>query len=222
MKNIVIVHGAWADGSGWQEVHRLLKARGYNVSLVQNPLTSLADDVAATSRVLARQDGPALLVGHSYGGVVITEAGGTDKVAGLVYVAAFAPDAGESVLGLIEGAPPPPVQSSQDQFLFFDTALFPSVFAAGLDPELGAFMADAQVPVAVAAFAAPVTRPAWRVKSSWYVVAAEDQVIPPQAQRQFAARAGATVTELRVGHAAYVVQPEAVAAVIDQAAQAVK
>lgn len=220
MKNIVLVHGAWADGSGWQGVHDLLRERGYDVSVVQNPVTALADDVAAVGRVLARQDGATLLVGHSYGGVVISEAGTAANVAGLVYVAAFVPDAGESVASLIEGGTPPPLQPSADGFLFFNPTLFPQVFAHDLPTAQGAFMAAAQLPPAAAAFGTPVSAPAWKSRRSWYVLATEDRVIPPEAQRRMATRANATITEVRGSHAVYVSQPEAVAAAIDAAARA--
>jgi pimeloyl-ACP methyl ester carboxylesterase len=220
MKNIVLVHGAWADGSGWRGVYDELSARGYDVSIVQNPATSLADDVAAVDRVLARQDGPALLVGHSYGGVVITEAGDAEQVAGLVYVAAFAPDAGESVSSLIEGGGPPPVQPSADGFLFFDPSIFPQAFAQDLTPAQGAFLAATQVPPAAAAFEAKISRPAWKTRPSWYVLATEDRVIPPAAQRQMASRAKATITEVAGSHAVYISQPKAVADAIDAAARA--
>jgi pimeloyl-ACP methyl ester carboxylesterase len=220
MRNIVLVHGAWADGSGWQGVYDNLQARGYNVSIVQNPVTSLAQDVEAVARVLARQDGPALLVGHSYGGVVITEAGNADNVAGLVYVAAFAPDAGESVTTLIEGGEPPPVQPSTDGFLFFDAAIFPQAFAQDLPPAQGAFLAATQVPPAAAAFEAKVSQPAWKARRSWYVVATEDRVIPPAAQRKMATRAKAAITEVAGSHAVYISQPKAVADAIDAAARA--
>ncbi len=220
VRNIVLVHGAWADGGGWQDVHRLLRARGYAVSVVQNPLSSLADDVASTRRVLERQDGPVLLVGHSYGGVVITEVGGDDKVAGLVYVAAFMPDAGDSVMAMTSGGSPPPVRPSSDGYLFFDPAIFPQAFAQDLPPERGAFLADSQKPVMGAAFAEAVTRPAWRSRPTAYVVATEDRIIPPAAQRQWAARANATVTEVPGSHAIYISQPEAVADAIDRAAHA--
>lgn len=222
MKNIVLVHGAWADGSGWQHTHDILRARGYSVSVVQNPMTSLADDVAAVDRVLARQDGATLLVGHSYGGVVITEAGDADNVAGLVYVAAFVPDAGESVASLIEGEAPAPLQPSADGFLFFNPSLFPQVFAHDLTAAQGAFLAAAQVPPAGAAFGTPVSQAAWRSRRSWYVLATEDRVIPPRAQRQMATRAGAAITEIRGSHAVYISQPEAVADAIDAAARATK
>ena len=220
VRNVVLVHGAWADGSGWQRTHDILRARGYNVSVVQNPLTSLADDVAAVDRVLARQDGATLLVGHSYGGVVITEAGDAANVAGLVYVAAFVPDAGESVASLIEGGAPAPLQPSADGFLFFNPTLFPQVFAHDLPTAQGAFLAAAQVPPAGAAFGTPVSQAAWRSRRSWYVLATEDRVIPPAAQRQMATRANAVITEVRGSHAVYISQPEAVADAIDAAARA--
>jgi pimeloyl-ACP methyl ester carboxylesterase len=222
VKNIVLVHGAWADGSGWQSIHENLRARGYNVSVVQNPLTSLADDVAAVDRVLSRQDGGTLLVGHSYGGVVITEAGDAPNVAGLVYVAAFVPDTGESVAKLIEGGAPAPLQPSADGFLFFNPTLFPQVFAHDLPAGQGAFLAAAQVPPAGAAFAAPVSTAAWRSKPSWYVLSTEDRIIPPAAQRQMATRANAAITEVRGSHAVYISQPESVANAIDAAARAVR
>jgi pimeloyl-ACP methyl ester carboxylesterase len=220
VKNIVLVHGAWADGSGWQRIHDILRARGYNVTVVQNPLTSLAADVAAVDRVLARQDGATLLVGHSYGGVVITEAGDAANVAGLVYVAAFVPDSGESVAKLTEGGESAPVQPSADGFLFFNPTLFPQVFAHDLTAAEGAFLAAAQVPPAGAAFGAPVSQAAWRSRPSWYVLATEDRIIPPAAQRQMATRANAVITEVRGSHAVYISQPEAVAAAIDAAARA--
>jgi len=220
MKNIVLVHGAWADGSGWQAVHDILRERGYKVSVVQNPVTSLADDVAAVERVLARQSGPALLVGHSYGGVVITEAGHAPNVAGLVYVAAFAPDVGESVSRLVDGGAAPPVQASKDGFLFFDPASFPQAFAQDLPPAQGAFMAAAQLPPSAAAFEAPVSQASWKVRRSWYVLATDDRIIPPPAQRQMAARCKATVTEVAGSHAVYISQPKAVADAIDAAARA--
>lgn len=220
MKNIVLVHGAWADGSGWQRTHDILRARGYSVSVVQNPMTSLADDVAAVDRVLSRQDGATLLVGHSYGGVVITEAGDAANVAGLVYIAAFVPDGGESVASLIEGQASAPLQPSADGFLFFNPALFPQVFAHDLTAAQGIFLAAAQIPPAGAAFSTPVSHAAWRSRRSWYVLASEDRVIPPAVQRLMATRAGASVTEIRASHAVYISQPEAVADVIDAAARA--
>ena len=220
MNNIVLVHGAWADGAGWQDVHDILSARGYHVSVVQNPLTSLADDVAAIERVLARQVGATMLVGHSYGGAVITEAGNAAAVAGLFYVAAFVPDAGESVESLMDSEAPAPLQRSADGFLFFNPTFFPQVFAHDLTTAQGAFLAAAQVPPAGATFGAKLSQAAWRSRPSWYVVATEDRVIPPGAQRQMAIRANATITEVRGSHAVYISQPTAVADAIDAAARA--
>jgi pimeloyl-ACP methyl ester carboxylesterase len=224
IKNIVLVHGGFVDGSGWADVHRLLTADGYKVTIVQNPTTSLADDVAVTRRALAAQDGPAILVGHSYGGVVISEAGTDARVKGLVYVAAFAPDKGESVSSLIAnpvpGAPVPPILPPRDGYLFLDKAKFASAFAADVSPKTAAFMADSQVPWGVAALGGEVTAPAWKARPSWYLVAADDRMIPPSAQRAMAGRAGATVVESRGSHAVYVSQPKAVATLIEQAAEA--
>jgi len=220
VRNIVLVHGAWADGGSWQDVYRLLRGRGYAVSVVQNPLSSLADDVTATRRVLDRQEGPTLLVGHSYGGAVIGEAGNHERVAGLVYVAAFMLDAGDSVAALTASGSPPPLRPSSDGYLFFEPSIFPQAFAQDLPPERGAFLADSQKPVAGAAFAAASSNPAWHTHPVSYVVATEDRIIPPAAQRQWAARAHATITEIRGSHAIYVSQPEAVADAIDRAARA--
>lgn len=219
MKNIVLVHGAWADGSGWQDVHDSLLERGYSVSIAQLPLTSLAADVAAVARVLARQPGPTLLVGHSYGGVIITEAGNAANVAGLVYVSAFVPDAGESVSTMLGGGAPLPLQPSTDGFLFFDPALFSQAFAHDLPAARGAFLAAAQVPPAAAAFGTPVLQPAWKTRPNWYVLSTEDRIIPPAAQRQMALRAGASITEIRGSHALYVSRATAVADAIDAAAR---
>ncbi|ATQ43989.1 alpha/beta hydrolase [Caulobacter mirabilis] len=223
VKNIVLVHGGFVDGSGWADVHKILKRDGYTVTIVQNPTTSLADDVAVTRRALADQDGPAILVGHSYGGVVISEAGTDPKVAGLVYIAAFAPDKGESVGSLIAnpapGAPVPPILPPQDGFLFLDKAKFAAAFAADVEPQLADFMADSQVPWGVEALAGAVTVPAWKSKPSWYLVASDDRMIPPAAQRGMAGRAGAKVSEVRGSHAVYVSQPQAVADVIEAAAR---
>ena len=213
------------DGSGWQGVYDALKKDGYRVSVVQNPTTSLADDVAVTKRTLAAQDGPAILVGHSYGGVVITEAGTDPKVAGLVYIAAFAPDKGESVSALIKnpppGAPVPPILSPQDGFLFLDREKFHASFAADVSADAAAFMADSQVPWGVAALDGAVSEPAWKTKPSWYLVSTEDRMIPPDAQRAMSKRAGATVTEAKGSHSIYVSQPKAVADLIVKAATAV-
>jgi pimeloyl-ACP methyl ester carboxylesterase len=223
--NVVLVHGGFVDGAGWQGVHRILKNDGYNVSIVQNPTLSLADDVAATKLILAAQDRPAILVGHSYGGVVITEAGNDPKVAGLVYVAAFAPDTGESVETLIKdpppGAPVPPILPPQNGFLFLDKAKFAASFAADVDAERAGFMADSQVPWGVGALSGTISKPAWKSKPSWYLVATEDKMIPPPAQRLMSKRAGSTVVEEKGSHAIYVSQPKAVAALIAKAAEAV-
>ena len=225
VKNVVLVHGGFVDGSGWQGVYDILKKDGYNVSIVQNPTTSLADDVAATKRTLAAQDGPAILVGHSYGGVVITEAGTDPKVAGLVYIAAFAPDQGESVSALIKnpppGAPAPPILAPQDGYLFLDRTKFRASFAADVSADTAAFMADSQVPWGLEALNGAVTEPAWKTKPSWYLVSTEDRMIPPDAQRAMSKRAGSTVAEVQGSHAVYVSQPKAVAALIATAANAV-
>jgi pimeloyl-ACP methyl ester carboxylesterase len=222
MKNIVLVHGGFVDGAGWEGVYNILKKDGYSVSIVQNPTISLEDDVAATKRTLAAQDGEAILVGHSYGGAVITEAGNDPKVARLVYIAAFAPDKGESVSTLLKdlppGAPLPPILPPQDGYLFLDRAKFAASFAADVDAEKAAFMADSQVPWGVGALGGTISEPAWRVKPSWYMVTTEDRMIPPAAQRAMSKRAGSTVVEVKGSHAIYVSQPGAVAALIEQAA----
>ena len=221
--NVVLVHGGFVDGSGWQGVYTALKKDGYAVTIVQNPTFSLADDVAVTRRALATQSGPVILVGHSYGGAVITEAGNDPKVAGLVYVAAFAPDKGESVSTLIKdpppGAPVPPILPPQDGYLLLDKAQFAASFAADVSPEAAAFMADSQVPWGVEALSGTITEPAWRSKPSWYLVATDDRMIPPDAQRAMSKRAGSTVVETKGSHAVYVSQPEAVASLIEKAAR---
>ncbi|HEV2730649.1 MAG TPA: alpha/beta hydrolase [Terriglobales bacterium] len=226
MNNIVLVHGGFVDGSGWEGVYNILKKDGYNVSIVQNPTISLQDDVAVTKRTLAAQNGPAILVGHSYGGAVITEAGNDPKVAGLVYITAFAPEKGESVAALIQnfpsGGPVPPILPPQDGYLFLDRAKFPASFAADVDAEKAAFMADSQVPWGVEALSGKISEPAWKTKPSWYLVVTEDKMIPPAAQRSMSKRAGSTVVEVKGSHAIYVSQPEAVAALIEQAANSVK
>src|SRR6202140_2342905 len=223
MKNIVLVHGGFVDGAGWEGVYKILKKDGYNVSIVQNPTISLEDDVAVTKRTLAVQDGESILVGHSYGGAVITEAGNDPKVARLVYIAAFAPDKGESVASLIKDPPPdapvPPILPPQDGYLFLDSAKFHDSFAADVDTETAAFMADSQVPWGVAALSGSIDEPAWKTKPSWYLVATDDKMIPPPAQRFMSQRAGSTVTEVPGSHAVYVSQPAAVAAFIERAAR---
>jgi len=224
IRNVVLVHGGFVDGSGWEAVHRSLRRQGFSVSVVQNATISLADDVRATRWVLAGVDGPAILVGHSYGGAVISEAGNAPNVAGLVYIAAFAPDAGESVATLIKdpapGAPVPPILPPRDGFLLLDREKFPASFAADVDPELAAFMAAAQLPWGVEALQGAITQPAWRIRPSWYLVARDDRMIPPPAQRAMAARAGATVSESAGSHSVYVSQPEAVVRLIIAAAGA--
>jgi len=222
-KNVVLVHGGFVDGSGWEGVYRALRKDGFAVSVVQNPTISLADDVAVTRRVLAAQDGPVILVGHSYGGAVITEAGNDPKVVGLVYITAFAPDRGESVATLIKdpppGAPVPPILPPTDGYLLLDKQKFAASFAADVDPELAAFMADAQMPWGVEALSGTISEPAWRSKPTWYLVATEDRMIPPPAQRFMSSRAGATVVEAAGSHAIYVSQPAAVAKLIATAAK---
>lgn len=220
---IVLVHGGFVDGSGWAGVYKILKREGHDVTVVQNPTLSLADDVAVTRRAIAAQDGPVLLVGHSYGGVVVTEAGNDPRVVGLVYIAAFAPDSGESVSLLIKdpppGAPVPPILPARDGFLFLDEAKFQSAFAADVDAETATFMASAQVPWGVDALAGAVSTPAWRKKPSWYLVSTEDRMIPPPAQRSMSKRAGSKVVEVPGSHAIYVSKPEPVAALINDAAR---
>jgi pimeloyl-ACP methyl ester carboxylesterase len=225
-RNIVLVHGGFVDGSGWEAVYGSLRKSGLTVSVVQNPTISLADDVKATRRVVAAQDGPVILVGHSYGGVVITEAGNDPKVVGLVYIAAFAPDKGESVSALIKdpppGAPVPPILPPQDGYLLLDKTKFAASFAGDVDPERAAFMADAQVPWGVEALSGAISEPAWKSKPSWYLVATDDRMIPPPAQRFMSKRAGAVVIEVPGSHAIYVSQPAAVAGLIARAAEGSK
>jgi pimeloyl-ACP methyl ester carboxylesterase len=222
VKNIVLVHGGFVDGSGWEGVYKALKRDGYTVAIVQNPTITLADDVAFTKRAIAAMNGPVILVGHSYGGVVVTEAGNDPKVAALVYITAFAPDKGESVSSLIKdpppGAPVPPILPPQDGFLFLDRAKFADSFAGDTSPEAAAFMADSQVPWGLEALGGAVTQPAWRNKPSWYLVATADKMIPPDAQRAMSKRAGSTVVEVKGSHAIYVSQPDAVAHFIEKAA----
>lgn len=224
--SVVLVHGGFVDGSGWEDVYRNLRKQGYPVTIVQNPTTTLADDVAATNRVLDAQQGPVILVGHSYGGVVITEAGSHPKVAGLVYVAAFAPDKGESVASLIKdpppGAPVPPIEPAGEGFLGLEKAKFREAFAADVPADKARFMADSQVPWGVAALGGAVTVPAWKSKPSYYLVATEDRMIPPPAQQFMSKRAGSTVAEVAGSHAVYVSKPEAVANLIAKAAKEVK
>jgi pimeloyl-ACP methyl ester carboxylesterase len=223
VRNVALVHGGFVDGSGWEGVYHVLKQEGFNVNVVQNPTLSLEDDNVVTRRVLDQQAGPTILVGHSYGGAVITEAGTHENVAGLVYIAAFAPDQGESVGTLIAGfptdGPQPPILPPQDGFLFLDREKFAASFAADVAPDLAAFMADAQVPWGVGAPNGIVSEAAWRNKPSWYLVASDDRMIPPPAQRTMAERIGATVTETPGSHAVYVSNPTAVASLVAQAAR---
>src|SRR6476620_5124359 len=224
--DIVLVHGGFVDGSGWEGVYSLLKKDKYNVAIVQNPTISLAGDVAATKLVINEQDGPVILVGHSYGGAVITEAGTDPKVVGLVYIAAFAPDKGESVSTLIKdpvpGAPVPPILPPVDGYLLLEKATFPASFAGDVSPEKAAFMADSQVPWGVYALAGTISEPAWRTKPSWYLLTTDDKMIPAAAQRLMAKRAGATVVEVKGSHAIFVSQPQAVASLIEKAAKGVR
>jgi pimeloyl-ACP methyl ester carboxylesterase len=222
-RNVVLVHGGFVDGSGWQPVYELLRQDGYRITVVQNPTLSLAGDADVTRRALDGQDGPAVLVGHSYGGAVISEAGTHANVAALVYVAAFAPEKGESVQTLTSnpapGAPVPPIVPSPDGFLFLDREKFHAAFAADLSEDQAAFMADSQVPWGVDAYTGMVSEPAWRGRPSWYLVATGDRMIPPPVQHQMAARAGAAVSEVDASHSLYISQPVAVADLIKQAAE---
>jgi len=222
--NIVLVHGGFVDGSGWRPVYDRLKQDGYNVSVVQNPTLSLQGDVAATRLIIDAQEGPVVLVGHSYGGAVITEAGTHQNVAALVYIAAFAPDKGESVNTLLAGfptdAPQPPILAPRDGFLFLDRDKFHPSFAADLPADLGAFMADSQVPWGVDALGGPITDPAWQTKPSWYLLTTQDRMIPPAAQRTMSQRAGSRVIEVAASHSVYASRPAATADLIEQAASA--
>jgi pimeloyl-ACP methyl ester carboxylesterase len=225
IKSVVLVHGGFVDGSGWEGTYKALTKKGYKVSVVQNPTISLKDDVAVTRRVIDAAEGDVILVGHSYGGVVITEAGNHPKVAGLVYITAFAPDAGESVGRLIAnpppGAPVPPILPPVDGFLMLDQGKFAASFAADVKPELADFMGKSQVPWGLDALNGEVTKPAWKSKPSWYLVATDDHMIPVPAQRMMANRAGAKTEDQAGSHAVYVSQPEAVANFIDNAARGV-
>ena len=220
-KAIVLVHGGFVDGSGWAGVYSILERKGYNVLIVQNPTKSLADDVAITKSAIDSLNSQVVLVGHSYGGVVITEAGNHPKVSDLVYIAAFAPDKGESVASLIAnpppGAPVPPILPPKDGYLFLDRTKFAASFAADVEPELASFMADSQVPWGVDALSGAVSQPAWKTKPSYYLVATEDGMIPPPAQRAMAGRAKAQVTEVAGSHAVYVSKPAEIAELIQRA-----
>ena len=225
LASIVLVHGGFVDGSGWRPLYDLLTRDGYQVAVVQNPTLSLSGDAAATRLVLDAQDGPVVLVGHSYGGAVISEAGTHEKVEALVYIAAFAPDKDESVNTLLGGfpadGPQPPILAPRDGFLLLDREKFPASFAADVPADVAAFMADSQVPWGVDALGGQVSDPAWRTKPSWYLVTTEDRMIPPPAQRTMSQRAGSTVVEVAASHSVYVSQPAAVADLIKQAASAV-
>jgi pimeloyl-ACP methyl ester carboxylesterase len=221
-KNVVLVHGGFVDGSGWQGVFDILSRNGFSVSIVQNLTLSLKGDVDATKRVIDAQSERVILVGHSYGGAVITEAGADPNVVALVYIAAFVPDQGESVETLIAdpppGAPVPPILPPQDGFLFLDREKFHDSFAADVSAGDAAFMAASQVPWGVEALSGTISEPAWRSKPSWYLIATEDRMIPPPAQREMSGRAGSTVEEVAGSHAIYVSQPKAVASLIEKAA----
>jgi pimeloyl-ACP methyl ester carboxylesterase len=223
VKNIVLVHGGFVDGSGWEGVYKILTEKGYNVTVVQNPTISLADDVAVTKRAIDAQDGPVILVGHSYGGVVISSAGDNPKVVGLVYICAFATDTGDSVLSLIKtapaDAPAPPILPPQDGFLFLDRQKFAGSFAADVKPEIADFMANSQVPWGLAAASGGGTAAAWKTKPSWYLLTTEDHMIAPELQRFMSKRAGSKVVEIKGSHAIYVSRPDAVAALIEKAAK---
>jgi pimeloyl-ACP methyl ester carboxylesterase len=220
VKNIVLVHGFFADGSGWQGVVKILTKDGYNVAVVQNPETSVADDVKATTRALDSMDGKSILVGHSYGGVVITEAGNNDKVAGLVYVAAFMPDAGETIMSLSKKTPPAGngIKATPDGQLYYDHALFHADFAADVPAGEAKFMEVSQVMPAAQAAGTPVTQPAWRNKPSWAIVSKEDRMINPDLERFMAKRANSTTTEIHGSHVAFIAHPAEVAKVIELAA----
>ena len=223
VRNIVLVHGAFADGSGWEDVYKILSAKGYNVIAVQNPLSSLEDDVAAVDRALDKLDGPAILVGHSWGGAVITQAGASPKVVGLVYVAAFAPDAGENVLKWASAAPPAPengiLPPDDKGYIYFEKSKFHAGFCADLPADKAAFMYASQGPVSVKCFTTPLTSAGWKSKPSWAIVATEDKAINPDTERQMYKRAGSTVTEIKGSHVVFASQPKAVAAVIEAAAR---
>ncbi len=223
-RNVVLVHGAFADGSGWRRVYDDLTARGYRVTIVQNPLTSLADDVAATRRALDRQDGPAVLVGHSWGGTVITEAGVHPKVSALVYVSALSPDAGQTTAQLYKGYTTPPefvIDTHADGFGFIMPQNFRAGFAADATPADAAFLRDSQVPINMAAFGTVLKNAAWRAKPSWAVIATQDRAFDQRMLHDMARRIGAKVTEVPASHAVFMTQPKVVADVIDAAARQV-
>lgn len=222
VRNVVLVHGAFADGSGWRGVYDELTARGFRVSIVQNPLTSLADDVAATRRILDRQDGPAILVGHSWGGTVITEAGIHPKVVGLVYVSALSPDVGETTAQQYEGFVTPSefvIDTHADGFGFVKAENFKAGFAADTSDADAAFMRDSQVPIAMSVFGTKLAQAAWRSRPSWAVIATDDKAFDLRMLRHMARRMNAKVTEVAASHAVFMTQPKVVAEVINEAAQ---
>jgi len=222
VKNIVLVHGGFVDGSGWEGVYKILTKKGYNVTVVQNPTITLEGDVAVTKRAIDAQNGPVILVGHSYGGAVISQAGTDQNVAGLVYITAFALDNGESVSTMIKNAPPgapaPPILPPQDGFLLLDRDKFAASFAGDVKPEIAEFMAASQVPWGLEALNGAVTDAAWKTKPSWYLVTTEDRMIPPDAQRFMSKRAGSKVVEVKGSHSIFLSHPDAVASIIEQAA----
>jgi pimeloyl-ACP methyl ester carboxylesterase len=219
IKNVVIVHGALADGSGWRKVHDLLKGKGYKVTVVQPPMTSLKDDVDAARRILALQDGPSILVGHSYGGMVVTQAGDAANVAGLVYIAAFQPDEGENLLDLAGRTPPATtgIKATPDGYLYLDPKVFAADFAGDVPAADAEFMASSQVFPSKASFETRITQPAWKSKKSWALIATEDRAINPDLMRMMAKRAGSAIVEVKASHAPFMSQPEAVAGLIEKA-----
>ncbi len=224
IKNVVLVHGAFADGSGWRTVADILERDGYSVSIVQEPETSLADDAAATKRIIERVNAPLILVGHSYGGAVITQAGNEPQVRGLVYIAAFQPDTGETLGGLLKQKPPAANSSvpAGEGYVIVDPKAFHADFAADLPAKEANFMAISQVPISVTGFGTPFTNAAWHNKPSWYAVATEDRMINPDLERFMAKRAGSTTIEVKGSHAIFMSQPKIVAKLIEQAAKEAK
>jgi pimeloyl-ACP methyl ester carboxylesterase len=220
IKNVVLVHGAFADGSGWEAVANILKKDGYTVSVVQHPETSFAEDVKFTTAAIDRQSGPVVLVGHSYGGAVITEAGNDPKVLALVYIAAFAPDTGESAASLEQSVPPAGkgIKENADGYFYIDPASFAADFCADVPPAKAEFMAKSQVLFSKDSFTSPVTTPAWKSKPSWYLVATQDRAINPENERKMAKRANAKTTEVNSSHAAYISHPKETAKLIEEAA----
>jgi pimeloyl-ACP methyl ester carboxylesterase len=219
IKNIVIVHGALADGSGWRKVHDLLKGKGYKVTIVQAPMTSLKDDVDAAHRILDLQDGPSILVGHSYGGMIVTQAGGAANVAGLVYIAAFQPDEGENLLDLAGKIPPATtgIKATPDGYLYLDPKVYAADFAGDVAAAEAEFMANSQVLPSKASFEARITQPAWKSKKSWALIATQDRAINPDLMRMMAKRAGSATVEVKSSHAPFLSQPAAVAELIEKA-----